>query len=383
MTRHPRLLALFVVLTSATVCVWDAWRSHGQSLYGYLAAFGFVATTALGGLVLVMAAHAAGARWFVALRRLAEALALGVSGLVVFFVPLALGARALYPWAQPFSSLAASPPRLLTSSGGWTSWYGFTLRGLICLGAWSALAELLRRASLLEDRAPNPTADLTQRRLSALGLPMLGFTGTLAAFDWFMAAVPGWRSTILGLYLLTGGFASAMGVVSIALFFTRRRGELPPEIGRAHALAIGRLLLMSICLWAYMAVSQLVISWSANLPHEAAFYLTRFRGLFRLLALALVLGHFALPFCALLSRGLKQRPDLLACLGGWVVLMHALDLYWLLAPTSARGPSWFDVAPFALQGTALLLFGVWRFRRAPAFSPNAAHFARSLAYESP
>jgi hypothetical protein len=372
-----------IALVSAPVCAWDIWRSRGAALYGYLSAFGFVTTTALGGLVLVMVAHAAGARWFVALRRLAEAIAVTVSILGLFFVPLALGAHALYPWAKPLSGLSEATRHALQHNSVWMSRPAFTLRGWGCLGAWAALAELLRRASLREDRAPNQHANVVQKRLSALGLPLVGFTGTLAAFDWFMSAVPGWSSTIWGLYLLTGGFASAMGVMTIALFFARRRCELPPQVGGDHAHAVGRLLLMSICLWAYMAVSQLVIVWSANLPREAGFYLSRFHASFRPLALLLVFGHFALPFLALLSRRLKQQDSLLAWIGGWVVLMHALDLYWLLAPVSPRGTSWFDLAPFALQGAALLSFGLLRFRRAPTFSANAAHFRRSLAYESP
>ena len=59
----------------------------------YLGAFVWGVTIAAGALALVMIAHAAGAKWFVVVRRLAESVAGTLPLFVVLFVPLLFGDR--------------------------------------------------------------------------------------------------------------------------------------------------------------------------------------------------------------------------------------------------------------------------------------------------
>jgi hypothetical protein len=136
-------------------------------------------------------------------------------------------------------------------------------------------------------------------------------------------------------------------------------------------------------LWAYLGVSQLIIVWSANLPRESAFYLERTPGSWRYVAGILVVGHFVVPFFLLLSRALKRRPLLVALLGGWLVSMHALDLYWLVVPGAGRRPSILDIGPFLLLGGVMTFVGLRRFFRASAVPSNDPDLERSLRYESP
>ena len=60
-------------------------------------------------------------------------------------------------------------------------------------------------------------------------------------------------------------------------------------------------------LWAYLNFSQFLIIWSGNLPEEIPWYLERMHGAWGCVAIALVVGHFVLPFLLLLSRDLKKR----------------------------------------------------------------------------
>jgi hypothetical protein len=81
-------------------------------------------------------------------------------------------------------------------------------------------------------------------------------------------------------------------------------------------------------------------------------------------AAAIALGRFGLPFLALLSWQLKRRGASLALVGGWLVLFHCLDVYWLVLPAlHPRGVSlhWLDLAAFAGVGGAAFAFGCWRF----------------------
>ena len=300
---------------SGGLCIWFRIARPTEQAFDYLAAFCFVASTVVGALSLLAMTYAVSARWFVVLRRLCMSVIAPAWLAPILYLPLALGLRSIYPWAG--SSLVSAESAQATQRAqvlgrAWMSPTPFLLRSAFYLLVWLAFAEVFRRAARAEERERNSWFLTHRTALSALALPVLGLSGSWAAFDWTMSAVPEWNMTSVGLYLLTGGFASALGVLAIVFHFARLHGSVPSEVGSAHSLALGRLLLAAVCLWAYIAVSQLIIAWVANLPKDAAFYVPRARGAWRYLAGVLVFGHFLVPFALLLSRAWKERSGFVA-----------------------------------------------------------------------
>ncbi len=47
----------------------------------------------------------------------------------------------------------------------------------------------------------------------------------------------------------------------------------------------------------------------------------------------LLFGHLLIPFCGLLSREAKRRRAVLAFWAAWLLVVHWIDLYWLVAPS--------------------------------------------------
>jgi hypothetical protein len=353
-----------------------------HAMYVYLAAVSTTISVALGGVLLVMIAHLAGARWFVTLRNLAAAIGSALPAAALLFVPIVLAVREIYPWAAPRGgTLDERVERQIEHLRPWMNTPLFAARAALYFVVWVAFAELLRRASTAEEHGGG--TQRRQKRLSSAGVPLIGLTGSFAAFDWVMSALPGFSSNILGLYLLVGGFAAAVGLLAIGFHGAREAGLLPPQVGDTHAHAIGRMLLMSVCLWAYLAASQLIIVWSADLPSEAAFYLARWDGPWRSLAMTLVVGHFVVPFLLLLHRGLKRRPAIVAMLGAWVVVMHAVDVYWLVVPAAGAAPGILDIAVFVGVAGACAALGAIRFAHAAPVPVADSDLSRSIAYESP
>jgi hypothetical protein len=376
--------AWLVTIVGGAMLGYGLWaRRHAEAI-AYLAAFGALFSTVLGALALLAMMRTLHARWFVALRGLAVALCSTTLLLPVLFLPIALALAELFPWAAaPRANAELWHTRRAQLWGhDWLGSGWFWLRSAVYLALWVALAAYLRRAERARAE-PRPERRARVTAISAVALPMLGFSGSWAGFDWLMSALPGCNLTSFGLYLLTGGFCAALGSFALLVFGAKQRNVLPAEVGEAHALALGRLLLSSVCLWAYIAVSQLIIVWIADIPREAAFYLPRARGSFRAIAGLLVAGHFIVPFFLLLSRSWKQRFGFLAWLGGWLVLMHALDLYWLVVPSSSPAASWLDAGPFLFMAGLSTLFSHARFSRANAVPARDPELARSLAYESP
>lgn len=320
-----------------------------QASLSLLVAFSWLASTAVGALILLMSFHAARSEWPIALRRLLES--------VVSILPL------LFVFAAP--ALAGRGPLLL-------------LKAVLYIGSWVVLAELLRGWSLRQDRDGDAGWTAKAYALSAGGLLIVAFTLTFASFDWLMALTPGWKSSIFGVYVFAGGFVAAFAVLVILA-----RASLPKVATQGHFLSLGKYLFTFTIFWAYIMFDQFFIMWIADVPAEATWWEPRMGG-WGTFTLALVFAQFVLPFFILLSRSFKTRASPLAALSLWILVAHYFDAYWLVAPAlSPEGPrfSWLDPVCLLLVLGSSVAFGLFRARRHALTPQRDVRLAASLAYE--
>jgi len=379
----PRYRRLRVVLASAAVgviglalCGLGATVDPRQAAFSYLAAFSAWLSVALGALLMVMISHLSGASWFVALRRSAETAAATLPLFALLFVPLLFVLPELYPWARPPATLDEHLRAALAAKGTYFERPFFIARAVAYFVVWTATALLLRRWSVRRDADPaDPAPVRRQRVLAALGLPPVAFALTWASFDWLMSLAPEWVSTVFGVYWFVGGFVAALGLFAVLAFVLRRDGVLAEALTESHVHALGKLTLTFVIFWGYIAYAQYFIIWIADIPAEAGWYLPRVTGPWRPVALLLVIGHFVIPFAALLSWRLKRSPRALAAVGAWLLVMHCVDAYWLVLPAlhpRTAIPHWLDLAAFAgVGGVALALWamGMSRGVAAPVGDP--------------
>src|SRR5581483_9689125 len=161
------------------------------------------------------------------------------------------------------------------------------------------------------------------------GLVVYGLTITFASFDWLMSLEPHWYSTIFGAVILAGQGLSALAFLLIALAWLSRRPPLDGIVAPGHFHDIGNLLLAFTMLWAYFSFSQYLIIWAGNLPAEIAWYQHRTDSSWRIIGMALILFHFAVPFVLLLSRTIKRQAELILKLAIGMLAARLLDLFWL------------------------------------------------------
>jgi uncharacterized membrane protein YpjA len=151
-----------------------------------------------------------------------------------------------------------------------------------------------------------------------------------------------------------------------------------------HYHDLGKLLFAFVVFWAYIGFSQFMLIWYANMPEETIWYRHRLEHGWERVTVALVLGHFVLPFFFLLSRDVKRRRGTLAVAALWLLAMHYVDLYWLVMPAVSESfrPHWLDlVALVGVGGLALGAFG-WLVR-GPALVPVAdPRLPESLSFEN-
>jgi hypothetical protein len=330
----------------------------GQFLRSWLFAQLFWTGVSLGCLSLLMINHLTGGVWGIVIRRLLEAGGRTIPVLAVLFLPVALGVPRLYEWARPVV-LAADP--VLRMKQPYLNVPFFLLRAVFFFGTWAMLAHLLSRWSAELDRTGSLRVARRLRGASGAGLVLLGLTITFSAVDWAMSLAPHWYSTIYGIIFMVGQALSAMALVIVLLVWLRDESPFAQVVRPVVVHDLGKLLFAFVMLWAYVSLSQFLITWSGNLPEEIPWYIQRLRGGWRLLALLILVFHFVLPFLLLLSRDLKRSAPTLAKVAGVLFVLRLVDLYWLVAPdlhhNGAFAPSWMDVtAPVGMGGIWLYSF---------------------------
>jgi hypothetical protein len=268
---------------------------------------------------------------------------------------------------------------------------GFAIRGALYFAVWIAAAELLRRWSRARDRGEQAEGEPEvalgrERALSSALLPLVGLAITFAAFDWIMSINAVWYSTIFGVYVFAGGFVAAVGLVIVLARRARDRHDLTWAITPNHFHALGRLLFAFTVFWTYCAFFQAMLIRIANRPEEVTFYLERMDGAWQAAVYLLIVGHFALPFLVLLPRAIKFRPRALAAVGGWILLMHLVDIYWLVVPARVQGilvVHWVDLAALAAVLGSTVAFAAWRQRGVALVAERDPMLSAGVGYRSP
>lgn len=376
-----RRWALLTGAVGLAACIAGAFIDREQFFRSYLVAFLFSSGLSIGCLGLLMLHYLMGGRWGLVTRRILEAGAGTLPFVLVASLPhfagLALGFHDLYPWAE---SETAEADRALQHKAPYLNVPFFLVRAALCFAVWIALAVLLRRwSSALDDRAGGARAARRLRLLSGPGILLLVLTRTVAAVDWAMSLEPHFVSSIYGIIFIVGDGAGAFALVILFLALLADTDPFPRILDPPLWGDLGNLLLAFVLLWTYVSFSQFLIIWSANLPEEAAWYLSRSGEGWTWVAISLVAIHFVIPFLALLSRRLKRKPSSLAAVAGIVLCGRLLDAFWVTAP--AFHPRsfhfhWMDVlVPLSLGAIWVVVF--LRGLAARPLLPSGPLFARA------
>lgn len=351
------------------------WRQPDRVFPAYLLGFLFWFSIALGSLAVLMLQHVAGGRWGATIRRVLEASTRTLPLLALLFVPVLLGTAQLYEWARP--EVVAHDP-VLQHKRLYLNVPFFAVRAILYFGCWLILAWLLNRWSLEQDHNPSVSLQRKLENLSRGGLVLYVLTITFASIDWVMSLEPHWYSTIYGILFLGGqglaAFAFTVPVIVALAGDDAARRIISPD----RLQDLGKLMLAFVMLWAYFAFSQFLIIWSGNLPEETPWYLARLHGGWQVLAVGIIVFHFALPFGLLLSREVKRIGRTIAAVALVVLFMRAVDLAWMVLPAFFPGRlsiHWLDAAAWVGIGGLWFAAFVWQLSERPLFPLNAEAFA--------
>ncbi len=363
--RRLQRRALLVGCAALACCLAAAAAAPGQFFRSYLVGFAYCAGFPLGALAVLMVHHLVGGAWGHLTRRFLEASTRTLPALTLLFMPVAIGTRWLYPWTD---AAAVGSDALLRHKALWLNFPFFIGRAAFYFAVWWTLAWVLNRWSARQDRTGDPALLDRFASLSAAGLVVFALTGSFAAFDWLMSTEPKWFSTIYGAMVAMGWMLAALAFTVVFAHYLSDREPVRSAADEQSFNDLGNLMLAFLMLWTYMALSQFLLIWSANLPEEIEWYLLRFSGSWLAVAISLPVFHYLVPFLALLSRPLKRCAPALVKVAGLLLVMRLVDNYWLIAPVYAHGgvhAHWMDaLCPIGICGLWLAAF-CWQLRQMP------------------
>ena len=377
LARYQRQL-LIAGGAGAAVSLVGLFVDRRQFFQSYLMTFMLLLGATLGSLALGMIHQLSGGAWGVVTRRIFGAASRVIPVLTLLFLPLLLGLHDLYEWTH-HEVVEADP--ILSGKSGYLNTPFFILRAALYFAVWNAIAYFLNRWSLEQDRSPDPRIARRMQMLSGGGLVAYVLTITFASFDWVMSLDPHWYSTIYGVLFLGGQGLTALAFLIITLAWLSRREPLNTIVVPAHFHDLGNLMLAFVMLWAYFSFSQYLIIYSANLPEEITWYTRRLSTGWRVIGVALVVFHFAVPFLILLSRAVKRNPQLLVKVAVGVIVVRLIDLFWLIAPELHRdgfAVSWLDVLLPLSLGCVWLGCFIWQLRGRPLLPLHDPQFHEAL-----
>jgi hypothetical protein len=150
-----------------------------------------------------------------------------------------------------------------------------------------------------------------------------------------------------------------------------------------HFHALGKFLLAFVSFWAYVAFSQFMLIWIANIPEEVPWYILRIDGRWRWVGAFVALFQFLVPFFLLLQRAVTRNPRRLAFVAAWLLFVHWIDLYWLVMPHLHKAgprPWLFDVTAFLGVGGAAVALTVLGMRGTASVPVRDPYLEDSLRY---
>ncbi len=353
-------IALVVGAVGLALSVLGYFSDQEQFFRSYLVGWVYWVVIAAGCLGWSMVQHLTGGTWGLVLRRVLEAGSRTIPIFAILFLPFWIGMEHVWEWARP----EAAEDHLVQLKAGFLNKGFFWVRFLIYFAIWTGLAFMLSSNSRKQDETGDPKVTVRMRTISGPGIVIFVLVTTAASWDWLMSLLPHWYSSLYGFYFVSSTALASLVFLIVCAWWLHTREPLSGLFRAKYFHDYGKLTLALTMFWAYMTLSQFLITWSGNVPEFTIWYEARNTGGWKLFTIPLVIFHFFVPFLILLSAKLKQQPSRLVLVAFYMLAMRWVDLYWQAAPTWHENLTvhWLDFATLAGVGGIFVFFFIRELR---------------------
>jgi hypothetical protein len=342
-------IGLVIVIVSYLV---DTQRSSFNNLIGFM----LLLSIAIGAVMLIALEYLAGAVWSTPMRRVSEFLAASLPFAIILAIPLFLNIHSLFEWTH---TDVVSADKLLQSKSPYLNIGFFTVRFIVIFLIFFLFYWLFTRNSRKQDTSKDQRLTSINVKLSAPFMPIAAIGLSILAIDWIMSLAPHWYSTIFGIYFITGTVLAGLGATTYIVVKLNENGYFQTALRSDHYYSLGALMFAFTNFWAYIAFSQFLLIWYANIPEETVWFLARWNGSWKYISVGLIFVRFVIPYAGLLAQPAKMNPKRLKIMGLWILFSHIFDLYWLVMPTLSGNIvfGWMELGfPVLVIGIIIIVF---------------------------
>jgi hypothetical protein len=337
---------VFTILGVIMAMPGEGESSHlGQRFLANLLVNGFFFfAIGISALFFLALQYATESGWFVAVKRIIEAIAgflpigMGILLLTLLTISFMSGAH-IYMWmdGEVMNEGGSHYDELAAGKGAYLNQVFFWIRTLVYMVVYYLFWKGFRQRSIDQDNNPGEAVNIhfTNYKRGALFLVFFAVFSSTSVWDWIMSIDVHWFSTLFGWYVFAGAWCSAMVVMVLLTLYLKKLGYLP-KVNDSHIHDLGKWTFATSFLWSYMWFSQYMLIWYANIPEETTYYLMRiehFKGIY----FGMFFINFVFPMLILMSRDAKRNAGILTFVGLIILAGHWTDV-WVMVMGGSMGP---------------------------------------------
>ncbi|MGB9067674.1 MAG: NrfD/PsrC family molybdoenzyme membrane anchor subunit [Candidatus Acidiferrales bacterium] len=408
--RYWSFLALFGGIVVAALCAfgWQTYAGIGVAgirrpvFWGfYITNFVFWIGLSHAGTLISAILRLANATWRRPVTRCAEVITVFALSIGATFPIIHLGRPWLAFWLFPYPSERGIWPNIRSP----LLWDFFAINTYLLGSVTFLLLPMIPDMALIRDRVTGVrkkiytaaalgwrgTPKQWHRLESAMQImavaviPVAVSVHSIVSWDFAMAPVPAWHSTIFAPYFVCGAIFSGIAALIIAMALLRKFLHLEDYLLRIHFENLGKLLLVMSLLWFYFVFAERLTVWYDNDPSEMTVFWVTQTGSFSPLFWLMVMCNFVIPFPILAIKKLRTIAGcVIASIG--VVIGMWLERFLIIVPSLSHKylpysfgtyrPTWVEititVGTFAAMALLYMIFAktvpiisIWELKAAP------------------
>jgi len=415
--RYLTALAFLAGVIVAAFCAfgWQIYAGIGVAgirrpvFWGfYITNFVFWIGLSHAGTLISAILRLANATWRRPVTRCAEVITVFALSIGAMFPIIHLGKPWLAFWMIPYPSERGIWPNIRSP----LVWDFFAIATYLVSSVTFLLLPMLPDMALIRDRATGlrqkiyavaalgwrGTSKQWHRLESAMQImavaviPVAVSVHSIVSWDFAMATVPMWHSTIFAPYFVAGAIFSGIAALIIAMALLRKFLHLEEYLLRVHFENLGKLLLVMSLLWFYFVFAERLTVWYGNETPEMPVFWATLTGSYSPLFWIMVFCNFLLPFPILAIKKLRTITGTVIASTGVVIGMW-LERFLIIVPSLSNKylpysfgsyrPTWVEITitagTFAAMAVLYMLFA----KTVPIISIWELKAAEHLAADRP
>jgi hypothetical protein len=324
-----------LVLLSSFLFMLVGGKTGKLFCHSYLTNFMYVLSFTIGAMFLVLVSFLTRAGWSATVRRMPEILSSTIPWMALLFIPIAItlfvgGGDAIYEWN------GAEVHGLTVLKLGFLNKKFFLFRAAIYFIVWSLIVLAYYRMSLKQDETKDIESTLTRQKWSGPCIMLFALSVSFAAWDWLMSIDSDWYSTIFGVYYFAQSMFGMFAFTILTYLMLQKAGKVKKTVTIENFHDLAKFQFGFVMFWSYIAFSQLLLIWYANIPEETAWFRDRWENGWMNYSYTLIAVHFAIPLLGLMSRHVRRNRFGLAFWTTWALIVHWIDMTFLVMPNTGE-----------------------------------------------